>query len=246
MRNKIVQDAWEFYSYPFGDGLRAFIRFDVAAAKEPAHSGFSHGERVLLQIPPEDLYPNGTPRQQIFQKLSQFESGLVRHLEKKRIACRLVGVMTYAGLRDFVFQVESPEAFDKAVSLFLRHFEGAVTRKQYSGWTFFDEKVRPDAFYWGQIGDRHVIEGLLQAGSDPEKPHVLEHFIYGKEADLEKLANNLIEQGFEKVSLRDGCLQLNIAYPLNPEMIFRMTGYLRDTCEKLNLSYDGWGASVVS
>ncbi len=244
-QNTIVGDTWEFYSYTFGEGMRAFIRFDVSAALEEAHAGFPFGERVIIYLPSESLYSNGTPKQDVFEALSQFEADLIDQLEKAQINCRFVGVMTYSGLREFVFQVDEQKKFDRALKKFLRQSSYKIERRSYPGWSFFDQKVSPKPHFWQQISDRNVIDQLVKAGSDPSKKHTLEHVFIGDGENLKKLLATLTPQGFMKKYLDQERLEVQIDYPLdNPEMIFRMTAYLRDTASKFDLDYDGWGAAV--
>lgn len=241
----MVSNAWQFYSYTYGEGMRAIIRFDVTAAQEETHQGCPFGERVLVFLPPDVLYPNGTPKQSVFETLADFEENLIAKLEQAGVPCRFVGVMTYSGLRDFIFQVADREKFDQALKDFLKEAPFRTERRSYPDWSFFDDKVAPKPHFWRQISDRQVIEELVAAGSDPHKKHTLEHVFTGPQDRLVKFLGTLTSQGFRKKTLTENRLEVQIDYPLtDPEMIFRMTAYLWDHSQKFGLKYDGWGAAV--
>ncbi len=245
MVSKLLGSKWEFYTYRFGGDMRAMIRFDLEAAKAIDRQKLNNGVRLILYLPTDQLYPNGTPKQSLFESLAGFENQLLDCLSRKKVKARLVGVMSYSGLREFVFQVAESSKFQRLLTSCIKRSPFRTETRLYSGWQFFDQKVKPSKKFWGQISDRHVMEQLIKAGSDPQKEHTLEHFMVGSPADLEKLAKVLQEKGLRDVSLKDDHLCVRYVCRLDLDEIFRLTAFLRSMSEEYGVLYDGWGAGVV-
>ncbi|MFL7790691.1 MAG: DUF695 domain-containing protein [Anaerolineae bacterium] len=244
---KVVGDSWAVYSYAYGEGMQAVISFDVDRAREEEHQGYGHSLRVIVHISLVGrVLENGLPVRDELSKLEQFEDGLLKVLEKRGVDCRLVGRMTYGGMREFVFQVEDVKGFRGSAAK-LEGIAGnyEIELREEEGWRFFDEKVSPNPVFWQQISDYAVIRGLIDAGSNPELPHLLEHVIVGDGEMLLRIRNDLGNNGFREISLRDGCLVMGRESKLNIDDVFGVTGRLFDYCRGKGVLYDGWGAEVV-
>jgi regulator of RNase E activity RraB len=244
---KVVGDSWAVYSYTYGEGMQAVISFDVDRAREEEHQGYGHSIRVIVRIPLVGrVLENGLPVRDELSRLEQFEDGLLKALEKRGVDCRLVGRTTYGGMREFVFQVEDVKGFRESASK-LGGLAGdyEIELREEEGWRFFDDKVSPKPVFWQQIGDQAVIRGLIEAGSNPDLPHLLEHVIVGGEDTLLKIRDDLGNNGFKEISLGDGCLVMGRESKLNIAEVFGVTGRLFDYCRDKGVTYDGWGAAVV-
>jgi regulator of RNase E activity RraB len=113
------------------------------------------------------------------------------------------------------------------------------------GWKFFDEKIRPTPQQWRWIGDRRTRDQLLNAGSDPHKPHTFEHTFLGAPEDLAEVAEFLEGEGFLRARLGEGHLVMSRLSTLSADDINEVTEYLREVAEDHGVDYDGWGAAVV-
>ena len=242
----IAGDSWAVYSYVYGEGQRAVISFDVSLAKEEKHQGYEHCRRVIAFIPASMVAANGMPAdKRTSDQLNKFEDDLVKTLEKQGVDCKLVGRMTYGGMRDFIFQVEDESAFDSVVDKVIRNTKMfKIEGKESVGWQFFDEKVKPKPVYWMQIEDMQVIENLLKAGSNPNVPHLIEHVITGEKAKLHKVRDEMVKNGFKEISLDDSTLVLGKESQLNIDEIFSITSRFFGYCPANGVEYDGWGAEV--
>jgi hypothetical protein len=236
----------ESYSYGFGEGQRAIIAFDVDAALEEQHQRLPHCRRVIVRLPPQRCLPTGLPRGELLEPLERLEHSLDEALTGAGLECLQVGRMLYHGLCEFVYQVEGPQAFEGVVDVWQsRHPGWTFDRRASDGWSFFDEKVRPDPWRWRLVADGKVVAQLLRAGSDPHQPHVLEHHIRGPAPVLQAITQELNQHGFEGIATGGETLTLLQTMPLDVDQISRTTVSLASYCRDLGAEYDGWGAAVV-
>src|SRR5262249_50711862 len=242
----IIGDAWEVYTYTYGEGFRALISFDHNAGTEDEHRGHPHCRRVIVFVPAQQVTENGLPVREALEQLGDMEDSLIARLEAAKVDCRFVGRMTYGGMRDFVFQVEDVAAFTAQVDGWKREHSGwRIESREREGWSFFDEKVRPSEAGWQQIADRRVLDGLRDAGSDMSKPHVLEHFFKGPPEALAHVAEQLRGDGFEGVPDDEGGLMMSRAEDIDLDEISQLTSSLARFCKRIGVEYTGWGAAVV-
>jgi len=242
---QVIGQSWEVYAYTYNEDQVAIISFDLELAQEETHKGYSQCRRVLFFFDPSRIYENGMPVEEDLELHKQIEDDLTGLLTRKGIDCQFVGRMTYGGLREYVFQVEDSRGFDALVPGWLKTvtaFRSEVRQKE--GWDFFDEKVCPDRSGWQQIFDRRVVEGLIEAGSNPELPHDLEHCFVGPVDRLQNIAQKLGEHGFKQVSFEGDTLVLSYQQVLDPVDISELTSSLAEIAEGAGVSYDGWGAMV--
>jgi hypothetical protein len=246
----IIGPDWDGYSYPYGDGLLARINFDTRTARESPHIGYPECVRVILFIPPDRLRPDGQPVSvEEMESLLAENHRLVDHLSTNSVHCRFVGSMLYGGMFDLVFQVESQECerFKTTVSEWTGTAPAyRVEVKQSSGWDFFDAKVRPSPAHAQQIADRQAIQALIDAGSDPTRPHQLDHRIEGPPEVLRQIASDLEAKEFVNARFpSENVLLINTESPLDLLEIWDTTGRLVEYCANRGARYVGWGAAVV-
>jgi regulator of RNase E activity RraB len=242
-----VSEHWQVYSYTFGEGQRAIIRFDHDAATERAHHGHTRCRRVIIFLPLEQIAPNGLPRRyEMLESVEKWEDSLLEALTAAGVDGRLVGVMTYHGLRDIVFQVTDADHFALVVEHFKATLPGVrIETKGSEGWEFFDTRVAPSPDNWRRINDRITVEHLLEAGTDPTQPHALEHHFLGPPERLKFLAEQLSGAGFTGTHAGGDQLTMTKVAPLDPEVISEETVKLAGYCAKIGVRYDGWGALVI-
>lgn len=103
--------------------------------------------------------------------------------------------------------------------------------------------------------NQETIEALLNDGSHPEKPHVIEHHFASKNFDqLEKAAVDMFKAGYEvtdaeELLLDDGGALFSfdaiIERSLDQEKINDDTNKLVGIAERHKIFYDGWGTYFV-
>lgn len=245
-RTGITGKTWNVYTYTYGEGMRAIVTFDVELAQEIHHTGYEHAFRVILFIPLSYVLVNGLPLSEALPVLRQFETGLLERLEDAGVTCKLVGTLTYGGMREFLFQAEDADEFRAGLGELASPVKNyRVEVQELVGWTFFDEKVRPSAVNWQQIFDRSMIEQLVREGSDPLAMHHLEHSFRGDTQALTRVSHELQQLGFHEISSGEQILVLGSEAHLNLEEIFAITSHLLEFGEQNGVHYEGWGASVV-
>ena len=242
----ITGNSWAVYTYVYGEGQRALISFDVPFAEEEQHQGYEQCRRVIAFLPAASVSANGLPADKaISDQLNKFEDKFIKLLEKQAVDCKFVGRMTYGGMREFVFQVEEPasfmEVFNKESQ---KNSAFRIEVKESAGWQFFDEKIKPKPVYWMQIKDMQVIQQLLNAGSNPNLPHMIEYVITGEQAKLQKVRDEMVRNGFTEIGFDNSSLVLGKEARLNIDEIFNITSRFFNYCPANGVVYDGWGAAV--
>jgi len=244
---QVCGDSWEVYTYPFGEGMRAFVRFDLGIATSDLPPGYDDARSVLVRITPGHCQANGLPTHQATAELKRVEDELLALLEQERVDCKLVGVMTYGAMRDFIFQIAAPMAFDANVDRYIGEYDGGyeLEKRELDGWRFFNDKVRPGAIHWEWIHNRRVVDQLIKAGTDMSAPHVLEHVFVGPDAALVHIRDQLGTSHFKVVSHgRDGLVMRKSAV-LDLDDVTGLTHSLRVFGRQTGAMYEGWGAAVV-
>ena len=243
---QIVFDQWDNYVSQ-SDDKPLFISFDVQAAQEDLTDTLPHCARVLIPIQrPND---NGGPVPPESERLYEMEDELCATLTQHGVACRLVGRLTCAGMRELVFQLDDWEGFRPPVGLWImNHEDYQIDVSEHEGWEFFDDCIRPTEDIWMFLADQHVVQALIKAGSDPDKEHALEFVFNGKEHGLRQAAKALQERGYKpqaKPDFASGQIVMVKRMPLDEEAIFAESVAHRELAEAQGIEYDGWGAEVV-
>jgi len=111
----------------------------------------------------------------------------------------------------------------------------------------------PAASAFPDDGDGMVLQSLADAGSDLEKPHVIELFLYFRtEADAKKAAESVASLGagivpeVRTVNDSDDWICFGVV-PMIPDYqtLAALRVELTGLAEALGGEYDGWGTSVV-
>ncbi len=202
--------------------------------------------RVLITLKAPN--PHGGPSNEEAQVLWAMEDRLVELLNAANVPCLLLGRLTHSGTRELVFQVANYTPFRPPVGHWIReHADYETNVSEHDGWGFFFESVWPSATSWALIFDRRVVDNLVQAGSDPSKPHSLEFVFRGNISGLEQMHAALTAKGYSllEASVSESRLVMALSMPLDVSAIFRESLSHREECQRLNIEYDGWGAAVV-
>lgn len=239
----VRREAWNFYTYTYGEGMRAMIEFDYEHVTEDSHQGFPHCVRAVVQLPADDVAPNGLPFKETRDALNKTEADLLGMLGGTD--CRLAGTMYYGAMKDMVFQVNDLPQFKSMLNQWIGKQKQKVQLIESEGWEFFDAKVMPDHIMWHQVTDRQVIGQLLQVGSNPNKVHNLEHTFLGPADKLQYLSEQLSGDGFEQIALEGERLVMMKPSDLDHEQISGLTQRLAGYTASIGIRYDGWGCMVV-
>jgi hypothetical protein len=238
---------WGVYSYPYGDGLRAMVRFDEPIAQGERPAGHDEARSVLVKIPHEHVMRNGLPLSLALKELTLIEEALLSSLVGAGVTCRLVGVQTYSAMRDFVFQVADTAAFEAQIYLLAKQHRGpsAIELRTLSSWTFFEEKIVPDAEQREWMRNMNVIFALGESGSDRHAPHQLDHHFVGDAACLDTVRAELAPYGFTLSGQGDASVTLTQTAHLDADEVTTVTLNLHRIARDKGVEYDGWGAAVV-
>lgn len=244
--SQVVFNAWDTYVSGSGDEL-LFISFDVEAARQDLTDSLPHCARI--RIPIHHPNRNGGPVPPESERLYEMEDALCQALSEQGVACRLVGRLTCQGMRELVFQCDNRESFRPAVDAWKASCPDYDVRvAEHEGWTFFDDCIRPSPEDWLTMADQRVIQGLLNAGSDPNKEHALDFVFCGDEAGLRQVAQTLAGRGYEPhASTNFAAGQIVMV----KKMVLDAREILDESQENFALAgesgvkYDGWGAAVV-
>jgi hypothetical protein len=243
---QVVFDRWDSYVSE-SNGKPVFVSFDVDAAENDLTDSLTQCARVMIPI--QKPNHNGGPVKPESDQLYEMEDELCAGLAKHRVPCRLVGRITFDGIRQLVFQLDDWDSFRPPVGLWMgEHEDYQIDVSEHDGWGFFDDCVRPTPDVWLYIADRRVVQNLLDAGSDAAKPHGLEYVFNGEAGGLRKLAAALRERGYTPLGKPDfasGQVILVKRLPLDVDAICEESRANRDAAEEHGVECDGWGAEVV-
>jgi len=234
---------WDSYHYSTDSGP-VIVGFHTDSNKIE-QSKYPLCARVLITIKAPNQ--NGGPSQDEAQALWDMEDRLVELLNAENVPCMLLGRLTHSGTRELVFQVADYTPFRPPVGLWMgEHDDYETDVSEHDGWDFFFESVWPSATSWALIFDRRVVDNLVQAGSDPSKPHSLEFVFRGELSGLKQMQTVLAARGYSLLELakEESRLVMAFSLPLDVSAIFRESLSHREECQRFNIEYDGWGTSV--
>ena len=244
---QIVFDEWNAYVGE-RDGVTMFISFDEAAARDEPPSDLPFCARVMIPIhSPNDVGGPVSPESEV---LWEMEDELVAMLEEHDVRCRLVGRLTYGGLREIVFQLQDWDSFRPPVGLWMMEHEAyEVDVSEHEGWDFFNDYIRPRIEDWLFMADRSVVDALVESGSNPASEHSLEFVFMGDPTGLKQVARALKPRGYEPVDEGDGALDrivLAKRMALDLPLIVAESIANYRLAEDAGVEYNGWGAAVVN
>ena len=237
-----VPERWGLYAYTYGPDQKAVVRFDHQAATEPAPATHGSCVRLIAYVPLEQVQRSGLPQPEANAVLGVIEDRVVQAVQGPEH--RLVGVMTYGGMRDFVIQTDAPEELTAALEAVDSPYRKEL--RQSAGWDFFDRKIRPDDYGWHFQSNIELLEQLRQAGSRMEEPHSLDHSFVGPAEALAHLRSQLEADAFVcSPAASTTSVTLTKEASLEPESLSKLTVALGRFAQSVGARYDGWGTHVV-
>ncbi|MDX2361238.1 MAG: DUF695 domain-containing protein [Crocinitomicaceae bacterium] len=241
---KVKRENWGFYTMNYDNGTSALVEFDYDHAVEESHDGYNSCIRVIIHMKAKNVLPTGLPKKEENARVEQMAVGMLNTLSS--VDCRLVVKSLYGAMFDYCFQTNDPALFLSKINDWITSQKNhKVELIKSKGWDFYDERLRPNARHWQQISDRSVVLRMMNAGSNPEKDHILEHTFIGDDAKLKELSLNLENGGFTVQSTSEGCLVMTKSSKLIVPLISPLTGKLAGFAESMGVKYDGWGAMIV-
>lgn len=241
----IIVDPWGSYVRASDDGP-LFVSFDDGLTQGELPEDLRYCARVILPIAAPN--ENGGPGSPESETLWGLEDELCELLGKSRVRCRLIGRLTYGGIREIVFQLADWETFRPPVGWWMaQHEEYSIDVSEHEGWEFFDECLRPTLADRMFMLDCQVVDRLVDSGSDPEKPHGLEYAFRGAEAGLRTLEAVLAARGYRANAESDvsaGLLVMVKHLPLDAYLIAQESASNFQAADEAGVEFDGWGAAV--
>jgi hypothetical protein len=230
------------------DDVTMFISFDDAVTHEAHPAALAFCARVWIPI----QSPNaaGGPVSPESERLWEMEDELCSMLQEHRVHCRLVGRLTYGGLREIVFQLHDWESFRPPVGLWMmKHEDYKIDVSEHDGWQFFDDYIRPRIEDRLFMADRSVIDTLVQNGSNPREEHSLEYVFMGQPQGLERVARELLKRSYQpvgKLDYQSGTIELVRRLALDLPVIVQESISNHKVAEEAGVECNGWGAAVVT
>jgi len=242
----IVFEPWDSYVAQ-RDDLLLFISFDDGLTEGELPGDLPWCARIIICV--REPNENGGPVSPESERLWDMEDELCSLLRDHRVACRLIGRLTYDGYREIVFQLRDWESFRPPVGSWMsRHGDYEMEVSEHEGWDFFDTCLRPTVEDRLFIADRSVVDALVESGSDPAKEHGLEYAFRGNEAGLRQLAKALGERGYKPTNGLDFSAGQIVMIKHLPLELFRIVDESlanHRAAEETGVELDGWGAAVV-
>ncbi len=249
MRNKsqqVYNDNWEIYESLDEDEIICFTSVDLTYKETKDQKGFKGELFIRIRIPTDRLH--GTipiPEEQQYQH--QKEEELCADLEKNNVDCKQSGRLTYNGQKQYIFEYNDLVGFEKSFNKWKNTFpnEYEIELERLKPFEYYRD-ILPSKFEWQQIGNRHLIEHLVQAGASEEKQHFIEHGILGKKEDLESLFNEVKNYDFSLIGMHEdaGLMEVGIKSSIDEGDITEQTDYLIGMAEEYNCQYEGWVTKI--
>lgn len=213
---------WNHYTYRYAAGEEtrdAHVRFDVGCALAPCPETHQTTARVRVRGPAADL------EAQLPELLADID-------------CWLVGVLRYAGVTAFVFQVEDEGGFAAAEPALVAAAPGPVAIERSPGWSFFEDRVCPSETDWQRIQDREQLERLEAAGVDLHAEIEVLHGFYGGARALEALHEALLAEDFRRHAQEARRLEVLRTHRLAD--VSSVSVALARFARTRGVAYDGW------
>ncbi|MCE7995213.1 MAG: ribonuclease E inhibitor RraB [Roseivirga sp.] len=244
-KHKITNENWEFYQTIDEEENVTFATIDLTYQEPQNQKGFEGELFVRIRIPQNRLHEGiAIPEEHEYQNLKEEE--LCARLVKSRINCIQVGRLAFEGQKQYIFEHNDFDGFKSEFNKWGKTFsdEYSLELKPLKPFEYYSDLL-PDKYIWQQIGNRHVIEQLLAAGSDESKEHYIEHGIFGKPDDLKNLFEEIREHNISLIGIEGDLMEVGIKSSIELDDITNQTDYLIEITETYNCRYDGWNTAIV-
>ena len=244
-KNKVTNENWEFYQTFDEEENVTFATIDLTYQEPKNQKGFKGELFVRVRIPQNRLH-DGIPIPEEHEYQNQKEEELCERLVKSRINCIQVGRLTFGGQKQYVFEHNDLEGFKNEFNAWSKAFskDYSLELNPLKPFEYYSDLL-PDKYNWQQIGNRHVIEKLMAAGSDESKEHFIEHGIFGNPKDLKKLYEEIKEHDISLIGIEGDLMEVGVKSSIELDDITNQTDYLIEIAERYNCKYDGWNTAIV-
>ncbi|MFS0644802.1 DUF695 domain-containing protein [Siminovitchia sp. 179-K 8D1 HS] len=248
-----MSENWEVYFGYIEDRL-ASVLLDMDIWQEIDTEKFRHASclRVKLKNPNEDGFPMDAEA----ERLNNMEDDIIECLAGKNFIH--VGRVTTDGARDIIFYSSQKEMDDliDATERFMKPagYEFDIFEiEEDETWEFYFEFLYPDLYQQQHMGNRQVIDALVESGDSLTTPRKVEHWLYFENSKMMKrFAKAVKKEGFSieqetKDMNEDGKYEITISREdrVDFDSINEVTDLLVEISERYEGEYDGWETFVV-
>ena len=249
----ITNQNWEFYQSFDEDEVVSFTTVDLTYSDAKEQRGFSDELFIRVRIPNNRVHETvPIPEEQEFQNKKEDE--LCNLLTKEKVDCKEVGRITYHSQKQYIFECNDYNSFKKCFDQWSKSFDNnySIELNKLAPFEYYKD-ILPDKYAWQQIGNRRVIEKLIEGGTNEQKEHYIEHGIFGSTEDLKRLFEELKKHEIDLIKLETDLLEAGITSSLlevgirsfiELDDITEQTNYLITTAEEFNCKYDGWNTKI--
>lgn len=238
-----MSENWNFYPL-LVDGKPASIFVDLGIARAVPAAEFPNMAylRVRMNQPRED----GLSSQQEYDTLIALEKDVTETVESGGRSL-YVGRKTSSGNRDFYFYTNDRDIeanLSKAMGNWPA-FKFQTGARADNEWSTYWEFLYPSPEDLQKIGNRDVIDQLLENGDQIDRPRKIDHFAAFKtSADRDQFARHILAQGYSVSQTEDDNDKeywIEFDRTDSPDQIDDITIDLYRNAKAHNGDYDGWG-----
>lgn len=239
----LMSEQWNFYPL-LVDGEPASIFVDLGIAKVAPLAEFPNMAylRVRMNNPRDD----GLSSQEEYGALIAMEKCVTDTVERGGKSI-YVGRNTSGGNRDFYFYTHDDD-IEEILSNTMDQwptFQFQTGIRADSEWSSYWNFLHPSAEDLQKMGNREVIDRLLENGDHIDRPRKIDHFaVFKTRTDRERFAQYIMMQGYSVLQAagpNDGGYQIAFDRTDRPDQIDDITIDLYRNAKANNGEYDGWG-----
>jgi regulator of RNase E activity RraB len=243
-----MSDHWDTYFCLIEDKFASIV-LDMDIWREIDQSEYKLP--VGVRIPIKNQGESGTPVGEEAEILNALEDQLTAKIGDSGFN---VGRLTTNGCREIYYYLNSPYELEKtAYDIFKgNHYDVQVFQiNENSPWEFYFDFLYPDNYQIQHMGNRKVVESLMNSGDLLEISRRVDHWLYFPSAILRaRFEEKMISLGFEIVLARtdEGEEHLSQIYRndyVDYNSINEVTDLLVNISEEFEGRYDGWETMVV-
>lgn len=120
-----------------------------------------------------------------------------------------------------------------------------IELQRAEGWSFFDDTLQPTAVDLDWILNARIVQSAIEAGSDRQLAHRIEHVFVGPRERLLELLATLQRDGLGDHVWEGDALVVTQSLPLDATVITEWTQRLRAAAAAHGVEYDGWGTPIT-
>lgn len=247
-RDVQMSDNWNFYAL-LVDDEPASIFVDLGVTKETQIADFPI--MAYLRVRMNNPRPDGLSSQDEYDSLISLEKDVAEAAEHAG-KYLYVGRNTSSGNRDFYFytQNESIENFLEKAMKNWPSYEYQTGCRPDNEWSTYWRFLYPSPEDFQRIGNRDVVDRLLEQGDRIDEPRTIDHFaVFGSREARNIFVKHLAARGYAIIGEADatnGEFQVIFDRIDRPDQIDDVTMDLFRAARDSGGEYDGWGCTIVN